>query len=404
MSGLGGGDDERLARILAAVEAQGAKLEALSERVGPARARRALLLRGLFDLFAKAHGPPSPGAPPKHKSWATMRNRLKPVIDYFGDEPAEALTPARWPAYVEKRLGDPVPYIGKDDPKPDGIPSSKPVKFTSQLTINHELGWTKRLYSFGMQPEIDAVKVNPFATVKRTKCRKRRETWITEEDVQNMLTSYRPRLEHAGIIMRAFLLLMVDQGFRFNEARKMRRDRMRVHDGHVVVDVGRTKNGTIHYRALTGRSVAALEEVLQVVGSPLFFVNGNRTRKDGTPVLKLYSERHMRRWFRDMCEAARVDVRVAEGDVRVRPHDIRHSAATLALLRGAGLPAIQAMLNHSSLAVTEGYLHGLDLEGAVEMAKRMENGAAIERANAEERRRGPKRASEIRPDRSVTEK
>ena len=268
--------------------------------------RRALSLRGLFDLFAKAHGPPKPGAPPRHKSWPAMKNRLKPVIDFFGDEPAESLTAARWPAYEEKRLGDPIPYVGKDDPKPDEIPSSRPVKLTpSQLTINHELGWTKRLYSWGMQPEIDAVKVNPFATAKRTKCRKRRETWITEEDAQNMLTSYNPRLEHSRFIMRAFLILMIDQAFRFNEARKMRRDRMRVHEGHAVVDVGRTKNGKIHYRALTKRTVDALAEVEQIVGSPLFFVNGNRLRKDGVPVLELYSERQMRRWFRDMCEAAR---------------------------------------------------------------------------------------------------
>lgn len=236
------------------------------------------------------------------------------------------------------------------------------------------------------------MKSNPFAPVKRKKCRKRRETWITEEDVQGMLASYSPRVEHAGLIMRAFLLLMVDQGFRFNEARKMRRDRVRIHEGHIVVDVGRTKNDTIHYRALTKRTVEALGAVIPVLGSPLFFVNGNRLGEGRKQLLDLFSETQMRRWFRDMCIAAGVDVRVADGDVRLRPHDIRHSAATLALLRGADLRAIQSMLNHSSLSTTETYLHGLDLEGAVAMAKRMEDGAANERAQAAERRRDPHRS------------
>lgn len=383
----GEGGDARLERM----EAQLAAITGLlAERVGPKVAARTLTLRGLYDAFAAAHGPPKPGAPPRHKSWPVMKNRLKPVIDYFGDKPAESLTPDLWPAYNDKRLADPVPYRGPNDPPADPLLEVK--RTTKQLTVNHELGWTKRLFNWGMEPEVRLVATNPFAVAKRKKCRKKRETWITEDDVQSMLSSYNPRSEHARVIMRAFLLLMADQAFRFNEARRSRRDRIRIHEGHVVVDVGRTKNGKVHYRAMTKRTVEAMGEIVPVLGSPSFFVNGSRLDKQGKPVLALYSERHMRRWFRDMCEAAGVDVRAADGDVRLRPHDIRRSSATLALLRGVDLKAIQAMLNHSSLATTEIYLEGMDLEGAIDTAERMEEGAANERQQMAERRHGPRRS------------
>ena len=388
-----GESDEMEARIARAVAAavRDQVVAIIDQRIGPKAAPRGITLRELFNACAAANGPPRPGAEPRIKSWVVRRNRLKPVVDYFGDEVAESLTPERWPKYVDKRLEDPVPYVGKGDPPRDPL-LVRPTRTPAKLTINQELGWVKWLYTWGMKPEVNLVTVNPFKPVKPMKCRRRRETWITEDDVQRMISCYGPKQEHAQHITVGMLLLMIDQGFRFNEARRARRDRLRVHEGHVVIDVGRTKNGKIHYRALTMRTVEALGKMLPVVGSQFFFVNRNRLREDGTPILALYSERQMRRWFRDMCVAAGVDSRVAEGDVRVRPHDMRHSAATLALLRGADLRAIQAMLNHSSLAVTEGYLHGLDLEGAVEMAKRMEAGAAAERARSEERRRAPHRS------------
>lgn len=45
---------------------------------------------------------------------------------------------------------------------------------------------------------------------------------------------------------------------------------------------------------------------------------------------------------------------------RLSAHSLRHSAATLALLAGATLREVQMMLRHSSIAITELYLHETD--------------------------------------------
>jgi integrase/recombinase XerD len=45
------------------------------------------------------------------------------------------------------------------------------------------------------------------------------------------------------------------------------------------------------------------------------------------------------------------------GVERFRPYDLRHSAATGALASGADVVAVQALLGHTDLKTTQGYLH-----------------------------------------------
>lgn len=320
-----------------------------------------------------------------HKSWAVMRNRLEPFVAFFYDRLADSVKPSDWPPYREKRLRDVVKG-----------PMSKSGRTVSKRTVNHELGWAKRLFNWGADEEQGLVVCNPFARTRRIKLRKGRETWIAEEDAQRMLDATAPASTKARTMLRAFFLVMIDTGLRFNEARKLRRDRIRERpDGRIVVDVGRTKNGKSHLVGLTSRAFNALAEIEPVEGSADFFAHLRRLHgasKETPPVPLLISERQLRRWFREMCVASGVDARVADGDVRLKPHDIRHSAATLAHRRGASVKAVQRMLNHSDVSTTMRYIHDEE-DDAIAIADIMERGIALASKPEPGRRRSPHRAT-----------
>jgi len=63
----------------------------------------------------------------------------------------------------------------------------------------------------------------------------------------------------------------------------------------------------------------------------------------GTPL----DQRNVNRVFAQLSEQARVP--------RIRIHDLRHTAATLALEAGADLKTVSALLGHSQLSVTADY-------------------------------------------------
>lgn len=319
-------------------------------------------VRALFLKFSRAYE--------GHPSWRIIRARLLRFVWAFRARAADGLTARDWPAFREKRL-----------------------KVLGKLTVNHELGWVKRLYNWALDEEQALVSHNPFARVKRIKCKKNRETWIGEEDARCMLDAPAPRKRRPRMILRAFLLVMLDCGLRFNEARRLRRTKIReAKNGRIVVDVGRTKNGKPHLVALTARAFEALAELEPVGGFDGFFVSLRRRRGSLEAVPALYSERQMRRWFREMCLASGVDAKVADGDVRLRPHDLRHSAATLAHRRGASLKAVSRMLNHSSVSITARYIHDEE-DDALEIAELMEAGIRREALPRPGRRKAPHRAA-----------
>ena len=69
---------------------------------------------------------------------------------------------------------------------------------------------------------------------------------------------------------------------------------------------------------------------------------------------------------------------------RITPHDLRHTAASLAVASGANVKGVQRMLGHSSAALTLDTYAGLFDGHLDEVAERMNEGAmrAMQRASA----------------------
>jgi integrase len=235
------------------------------------------------------------------------------------------------------------------------------------------------MLSWATEDEQGFIAINPLREARRQKQAPPRRTWLTEQDLQRVLAARYPATHRPRTAFRAFVLLQADTGLRFNEARKLRRDRIEeTDDGHGIAHIPDTKNGKPHMVGITPRVFEALDAIPLCLGTPFYFANPeNRGR--------IYSVSTMWRWFRAAADAAGIDNIVADGEVRVRCHDLRRSAATNAHNRGASLLEVQDMLNHSNPGITSQYVQRTPAN-AVRIAKLMAQGAL------KEQRRGPQRS------------
>lgn len=356
------------AEDVAGLKAQLAALTALvAERLGPAPAPRADAspsVKWIYEQYEPAR---------KHDhSWRMMEDKLAPLIRLCGEEPALELTPARWERHRTVRRTEVMAY-GRSKGRPP-----------AETTLNIELGCAKVMLEWAV--EHGYLAFNPLRKTRRKKTKSKRKTWLPEDWLDRLLSFKRPKGDEQRACLRAWVLAIFDSGARFNEARMLRRDRLRRRADEAdepnassgwVIGIDETKNSKAHVLGLTHRTFDALMAIDEVTGSPYFFAR--RATK------RLWAKRTMHWWFHTACENTGIDAVVAEGEVQVRPHDGRRSAATNASRRGADLLAIQRMLNHSNPNVTADYVQ-IDEDNAIKVAKLMERGVA-----KDQERKPPKR-------------
>jgi integrase len=288
-------------------------------------------------------------------SWNVIRDRLRPLVRRLGDLPAMALTPKVWAEHVAARRREPLLSW-------TGNVVGRRGRFPSQGTIIIETSRVKTLLRWASNPEQGLIPSNPLASVRIQKHR-HRETSLTEADLAKIIEVSTPTL-------RAVILVCVDAGLRMNECRNLRRDWIRP-NGVVAIPWEITKSKKTRLVVLTPRALEAIrampEETLQ---HPEVFRNPATGR--------LYSESTFWRGFREACETAEIDSRAAAGDGRIHIHDLRHTAASAAIRRGAPITAVQQMLGHANLSTTSIYLHA-DESDAINLARLMQEGADRER-------------------------
>jgi integrase len=285
------------------------------------------------------------------KNWRHVRARLDHLIWRLGDLPASELTPLKWAEHRSARATDPSRY---------GRPPCA-------HTLNLELARAKEMLKWAVANKL--LDENPLQAAKRTRAVSARESWISEEDLQRLLEAAGTLLNTRRIngqsrmpaVLRAFILCCMDSMLRFNEARHLRRDRI-APDGTIELLAKETKTGRRRIVGLTPRTLAAIEAIS--TEDPRVFFNPERGA--------LYSEGAIRTWFRRACEASGVDSRVADGDVRLHIHDLRHSGASAADARGASALAIRDALGHTKLSMTERYLHHHQRKSALALSRLMQ--------------------------------
>jgi integrase len=132
-----------------------------------------------------------------------------------------------------------------------------------------------------------------------------------------------------------FFRLSLICGLRPGEARTLKWGCVNLLRRKLIV-VGKTGEREIH---LTDAAVLVLEATPKVQGCEYVFAG----RRYGEPIAAVHKM------------LGKVQARA--GIERFRPYDLRHSAATGALATGADIAAVQALLGHTDLRTTQGYLH-----------------------------------------------
>lgn len=300
------------------------------------------------------------------RSWRMRYDKLAPLRRRLGSLPAIELTPKVWALHRGARRLEVMDYGRSRDKAP------------AEASLNVELGVAKAMLEWASSDEQETLPFNPLRKAKRVKTKKARKTWLREDDLQRLLEAPEPRGEEQRAAFRAFVLIKADTGLRFSEVISLRRDRIRETETGTVIDVDRTKGDKGHKVGLTPRDVEAIGALPASLRSPYLFTR--------PATQKRYGHRTVYGWFREACRSSGLDEIVVDGEIRVRPHDLRRSAATNVVNRGGTLQDAQVMLNHSNISTTALYVQQTDTS-ALQIAAIM--------ADPKDRpRRGPQRSTE----------
>ena len=181
---------------------------------------------------------------------------------------------------------------------------------------------------------------NPAAGLRPRAQRPRIARALDADDISRFgaaLATMEQRGEVSPWLANLFRLSLVC-GLRPGEVRTLTWARVNLPRKKMTV-VGKSGEREIH---LTEAALQILEATPRVQGCDYIFAG----RRYGQPIAAVHKT------------LAKVQVRA--GTERFRPYDFRHTAATGALASGADLAAVQALLGHTDLRTTQGYLHASD--------------------------------------------
>lgn len=330
-------ESDEIAAQLAAIRA-----EVRALRTDKAQAGGLTVFQG-YEAFEKAMK--------SSHSWRMTVAKLRPMIRRLGHMFAVDVTPKVWAKHHEARQGELIER-GRNKGQPP-----------SAATLNVELGVAKGFLEWLASDERELIPFNPLRRAKYRAKVKPRRSWPRPELFQQLLGSPKPDGLEQRAVFHGWLYVMYETGLRNDEARCVRRDRMRLTEDGVALDVDTTKGGEPHTVGVTVDALAALAAIPPVLGSPFYFARSLTKR--------LYGKRIFHYWFRNACEAIGLDAHVVAGEIQFRPHDCRRAAATNLIDRGGDVRDAQRLLKHASIQTTEGYIQQT-ATSAIKIARIME--------------------------------
>ena len=223
---------------------------------------------------------------------------------------------------VAKRLRD--PQAAKLDPQT--YAHDRRVRLgegVSPKTLNNELGYLRSVYN-----ELRGLGVidypNPLALVKPLKIQERELSWLTTDQIAELLETIRSGCDNPHV--EIITLICLATGARWSEAEKLKPTGLR----NGVITFSGTKSGKVRSVPITAELEAKIVR---------------HWRQHGQPNTAITSFRRA---------LARTTIQLPKGQAA---HSLRHTFASHFIQNGGNILTLQKILGHSSLAMTMRYAH-----------------------------------------------
>jgi len=333
-----GGEGKRIREAVKSARTRGEAVIALQRRVtqafedkfNPSRKPQRLTFADFSKMFIDGY------AKKEKTSWQTDEFRLNKIKPFFEGVAMAEIDEAKILDLREHRLGE-----GR-----------------GRLTVNREVALLKKMFSWAVDKGL--VKENPARRVKMfSEKDTARDRVLSPEEEERL---HRELPGH----LRLFVFTGLHTGLRLGELLGLAWASVDFERKRIKVE--RTKSKRVRFVGLNSALAAELESLKQ-------------TQEEKTRFVFPFTRRGLRTGFENACRRAKV-----EGFTF---HDLRRTFGTRLLERGVDIVTIQKLYGHSSVLVTQNYLHPGDevaqeaVERLVEAPKKPETVAQIWHAERE---------------------
>jgi integrase len=229
---------------------------------------------------------------------------------------------------------------------------AKEKERTTASTANHLFATLRTILNVAVK--FDLLEKNPCIGLSKFHEGPLRERYLSREELPRFLKAL---AQENDTLSKAAILLLLFSGCRRNEILSTTWNQVRLDEGRLYLPV--TKNG----RSRTVHLNQKASEILQELSARRD--DQERTRdsqfvfpsRQGTKKKYLYD---LRKPLEKACTIAGIE--------NFRTHDLRHTFASLAVSSGADLYAVQRLLGHSDISMTQRYSHlsANDLQSATQ--------------------------------------
>lgn len=226
--------------------------------------------------------------------------------------------------------------------------------------IHHQMSTLKRLYQYLSfnQKRLNLpleYAVNITEPIKNEKIEKRlSKPILTNQQAKQLLLYLKNNRKYIWHYRDyAMIFLMMTTGLRSIEVRRAKIKDLKKMDGNQILYVqGKGRSSKDEFVKISEGLSDAITDYL-------------KKRKDQNPYLFISHSRHSDIPYLSRTFFNRMFVRVLEDsglkDTPITPHSLRHTAATLNLLRGGSLASTKQLMRHSKITTTMIYAHHLDM-------------------------------------------